>query len=181
MPDLAPTPSPQVLRIEGRGMLSLRAAAEAGADLASALGTPAPAPRRLERAGARSLAWMSPDEWLLQAPRDDLPALAEAARAALGDRPHLIVDVSDARALFRIEGPGARDVLAKGAPVDLSRAAFGPGDFRRTRLGQVACAFWLAGPGDAEAFELVCVRSVADHVGAWLVHAARPGAAPGVL
>jgi sarcosine oxidase subunit gamma len=178
MPD-----QPQIRRIDGRGMLALRAAAEAGPDLAAALFLPAaPAQRRIETADGRSLAWMSPDEWLLQAPRADLPALADAARAALGERPHLVLDVSDARALFRIEGPGARDVLAKGAPVDLSRAAFGPGDFRRTRLGQVACAFWMTGTaGDGEAFELVCFRSVAGHVFEWLCESAEAETLPGVL
>ena len=88
------------------------------------------------------------------------------------------IDVSDARALFRIDGPGAREVLAKGAPVDLSPAAFGPGDFRRTRLGQVACAFWTP---DGTSFELVCFRSVAAYVFGLLENAAKPGSEVGYL
>ncbi|MEM1315115.1 MAG: sarcosine oxidase subunit gamma family protein, partial [Pseudomonadota bacterium] len=136
------------------------------------------APRSLSRDGDWALAWMSPDERLLMCPPADLPALETSLRDALEGRPHLIVDVSDARAVFRLQGPGARKVLAKGAPVDLAAAAFGPGDFRRTRLGQVACAFWTP---DGESFELVCFRSVAEHVGAWLLDAARPGTLPGVL
>ena len=86
--------------------------------------------------------------------------------------------MSDARAVFRLDGPGAREVLAKGAPVDLAPAAFGPGDFRRTRLGQVAAAFWMPEP---EVFDLMCFRSVAGFVADWLATAARPGSLPGFL
>lgn len=89
---------------------------------------------------------------------------------------HLSADVSDVRSLFRIEGRGAREVLAKGAPVDLAIDKFGPGDFRRTRLGQVAVAFWMTGD---DAFSLVCFRSVEEFVGRWLQLAARPGSQVG--
>jgi len=170
--------APKVLRIEGRAMLTVRASADAAESVAAAMGLDAPGVRRIEASGDRAMAWMSPDEWLLMAPMADGPALTRAVEAALGDRHALVVDVSDARALFRVEGPGAREVLAKGAPVDLSEAGFGHGDFRRTRLGQVACAFWMVRD---DAFELVCFRSVAAHVGAWLVNAARPGSLPAVL
>ena len=40
-------------------------------------------------------------------------------------------------------------------------AAFEAGDFRRSRLSQVAAAVWKTDGGD---FELVCFRSVADYV-----------------
>ena len=76
MADAAPlaalSAAPQVLRIEGRGMLTIRADAADGPAVAAALGLPAPAPRRIVREGDRALAWMSPDEWLLMAPKADL-------------------------------------------------------------------------------------------------------------
>ncbi len=53
---------------------------------------------------------------------------------------HLAADVSDARAVFRIEGAKADQVLAKLCPVDL--ATLEPGELRRTRAAQVAAAFW---------------------------------------
>ena len=53
--------------------------------------------------------------------------------------------------------------------MDLSPAGFGPGEIRRTRLGQVAAAFWLTGE---DAFELVCFRSVGGFVHDWLNTAA---------
>lgn len=168
-------------RIADRGMITLRgdlsdprlcAAIEAETGLAM------PPPRRIGFSDAQAAAWMAPDELMLFQPRAAVVARVAALGAALAGMHHLVVDVSDARALFRLEGRGAREVLAKGAPVDLAPQAFGPGDFRRTRLGQVAVAFWMPA---AETFELMCFRSVADHVAAWLDLAARPGTLPGVL
>jgi sarcosine oxidase subunit gamma len=162
-----------VTRPAPRGMVTIRAdfaAPGAQSTLLAATGCVMPGRRRIAFEGARALAWMSPDEAMLFLPVAEAPGIPAAVAAALGETPHLAVDVSDARVIFRIAGPGARMVLAKGAPVDLSPAAFGPGDFRRTRLGQVAAAFWMLGDG---AFELMCFRSVAGFVEDWLGTAAR--------
>jgi sarcosine oxidase, subunit gamma len=158
------------------GMLILRAdlADPAVAAALAAQGFQAPGVRRVAGGPEAQVLWFAPDEALLIVPRDTAPALREALAAGLGATRHLLVDMSDARALFAIEGPGAREVLARGAPVDLAPQAFGPGDLRRTRLGQVAVAFWCAGP---DSFRLVCFRSVADHVRTWLGTAAAAGPA----
>ena len=170
-------------RVAGRGMIGLRLdlgdAALAGA-VTEAAGVPIPAPRRIETAGERRLAWMSPDELLLFLPAAEVPAMLAALQAGFGDGFALAVDLSEARALFRLEGPGAREALAKAAPVDLHPDAFGPGDFRRTRLGQVAAAFAQVDAA-AETFELVCFRSLAEHMSTWLDTAGAPGAFPGVF
>ena len=69
-------------------------------------------------------------------------------------------------------------MLAKGTPVDLLPGSFGPGDFRRSRLGQVAAAFWMP---EAGTIDLMCFRSVAGFVAEWLVSAGRIGSLPGHL
>jgi len=117
---------------------------------------------------------MSPDELMLLGPPEATAARLAALGEALAGAHHLAVDVSDARAAFVLEGFAAREVLARGAPVDLSPAAFGVGDVRRTRLGQVAVALWSPAP---EVFELMCFRSVADFVHDWLRHACAAPAA----
>lgn len=144
----------------------------------AATGLTLPERRRIATAGDHAAAWMSPDELLLLTPPGNGQRLATALGTALAGAHHLAADVSAARVLFRLSGAGAREVLAKGAPVDLTPSAFGPGDLRRTRLGQVAAAFWMAGP---ETFDLVCFRSVADFMARWLVTAAAPGSLPGHL
>jgi len=76
------------------------------------------------------LAWMSPDEVLLQLAHEDVAAgLAQIAKALKGTH-HLAVDVSDARAVFEIKGPYAREVIAKLAPIDVHPVALSVGDFR---------------------------------------------------
>jgi sarcosine oxidase, subunit gamma len=158
-----------------RGDLASPALAEA---VRAATGQPVPAMRRIAGGLDGGAAWMSPDELLLLVRHAEAPARTATLGAALAGEHHLAADVSDARAVFRLTGPGAREVLAKGAPADLHPRAFGPGDFRRTRLGQVAAAFWMA---DAASFELVCFRSVAGFVEDWLRLAAAPGTLPGYL
>lgn len=110
--------------------------------------------------GAMGLAWMSPDEVLVMVDYADVGDSLKTLAKALKGHHHLMVDVSDARAFFALEGPFLREVLAKLAPVDLHPDAFGPGDFRRTRLGQIAAAFWMRTDG---AVEVICFRSVAGY------------------
>ncbi|MGG7643987.1 sarcosine oxidase subunit gamma [Rhodovulum sp. YNF3179] len=156
-----------------RGDLSSAALAAAIQDV---IGTDVPGRRRIEVAGDHAAAWMSPDELLLMMPYAAAPQAAAKIAEALAGEAALVVNVSDARALFRIEGPGVRDVLAKGAPVDLSPGAFGAGEIRRTRIGQVAAAFWLTG---ADSFDIVCFRSVAEYVFDWLSTGAAEDSLPG--
>jgi sarcosine oxidase subunit gamma len=160
------------------GMVTLRgdlAAAPIREALLAATGLPLPDRRRIVIDGDRAAAWMSPDEVLVLTAPGEGARLASGLGRALAGVHHLAADVSAARAVFRIEGPGSRDVIAKGAPVDLSPAAFGLGDFRRTRLGQVSVAFWMV---DEKTIDLVCFRSVADFVARWLANAAAPGSLP---
>lgn len=158
-----------------RGDLASPAVAEA---VKSAVGTAIPAPREIIYAGANAAAWMSPDELLLLVTYDEAAAVASNLDAALAENHHLVVNVSDARELFRITGKGVREVLAKGAPVDLAPGRFEPGMIRRSRIGLLAAAFWMP---DRDSFEIICFRSVSSQMEAWLRHSARFGSLPGVF
>ncbi len=154
------------------GMISLRAKPGVpGLDRAirEVVGTAVPAMRRIEVAGERAAAWMSPDEYLLILPYGDTGAAMATIGAMLGGEHHLAAVVSDARAVFRIEGGKADQVIAKLCPVDMDRMA--EGEIRRTRAAQVAAAFWWQGDG----FTLVCFRSVAPYVMGLLSHSATKG------
>jgi sarcosine oxidase subunit gamma len=93
----------------------------------------------------------------------------EAIGKAMTGAHHLAVDVSDARAVFRVEGAKAEQVLAKLSPVDFAKLE--PGELRRTRAAQVAAALWREGDG----FTVVCFRSVARYVFDLLASGAKPG------
>ncbi len=124
------------------------------------------------------LAWMSPDELLVMLPYGDVNAALAQITKHLKGQHYLAVDVSDARAVFRISGAGAREVIAKLCPVDMSQDAFKPGQFRRTRMAQVPAAFWM---GEDEAVHIISFRSVAEYVFNLLKNAAAPGSEVGYL
>lgn len=124
----------------------------------------------------RGICWMSPDELLVLCPYGTVQPNLEKMQATLAKAHATVADVSDARAVFRLSGPKAREVLAKLVPVDLSPDAFKAGMFRRTRMAQVPAAFWLH---EAEMFQIVCFRSHAQYVFDLLRVAAMPGSEVG--
>jgi len=197
-PVSAPTSALNQARFDGlvtveacglQGMITLRGdlaarALKAGATQAGA--TQAGAPRAggvkmpkqgmANVAGDSGLCWMSPDEVLVLCPYDEVTDRLDALNARLSDTFALAVNVSDARAVFRVSGPAAREVLAKLCPVDLSPEAFKPGMFRRTRMAQVPAAFWM---DDDQTVRIICFRSVAEYVFGLLKVAAAKGAGVG--
>ncbi len=159
-----------------RGMISVRCDL-GGSKLAAAMsklaGVDIPEPGGINLKGPNGLAWMSPDELLVLGSYENAVTDAETLRKALHGTHHLVANVSDARAVFRLEGALVREVLAKLTPADVSPAGFGPGQIRRSRLAQVAGAFWMP---DATTAEVVCFRSVGVYMLELLTNAARPGA-----
>lgn len=164
-----------------QGMITLRgdlAARGVRAAVKSAVGVDVPGQHQISLKGDSGACWMSPDELLLLCSYEDAAARTAALGTALAGQHHLAVNVSDARAMFRLIGPEAREVLAKLCPVDLTPGMFEPGTIRRTRMAQVPAAFWME---DAGTFRIVCFRSAARYVFGLLKTAARPGTAVGVF
>lgn len=163
-----------------RGMVTLRAelgAAKVKRAVKAETGAGMPGLRQMVRAGDRSALWMSPDEVLLLLPHGQAGEMVARLSKALEGVHHLAVDVSDARAVFRLTGDldAVREALAKLTPSDVSPEGFAEGEVRRTRLGQVAAALWIEDGG----VTVVCFRSVARYVFDLLANAAAPEAAVG--
>jgi sarcosine oxidase subunit gamma len=158
-----------------RGMITLRgdlANSKLKAVCTGLTGVEYPATGRATCVGQKGLCWMSPDELLVLVPYEDVSDALEKIHKAMNGQHYLAADVSDARAMLAVEGPFAREVVAKLAPVDLHPDTFKPGHFRRTRLGQIAAAFWMR---DARTFEVICFRSVADYAFGLLEASAKGG------
>ncbi len=158
------------------GMVTIRgdfSSAVFAAAIEKVCGGPIPAQRKF----TGSLGWMSPDELIWTGIYAEAQTIVAALTTDLGDEHHLVVNVSDARAVFRLTGQGARELIAKGAPVDMSPAAFAAGDLRRSHIGQVAAAFWM---DSDEGLTLVCFRSFAGYMFDWLSASAKDGATPGL-
>lgn len=156
-----------------RGDLGDKVITQAARD---ATGQTMPDPGLAHVDGDKGLCWMSPDEVLVLCPYSQVATTLEAMRTSLAGTHSLVVDVSDARAMFLVEGDLCRDVMAKLAPVDLRLSAFRPGMIRRTRMAQVPAAFWMR---DETTFCVICFRSHAQYVFDLLKTAAQPGSAVG--
>lgn len=152
-----------------RGDLSSNAVKNASTGVA---GVDMPAMGEVFNVDQRGICWMSPDELLILTPYAEVDQAIETMRRTLQGEHAMVVDVSDARAVFRLHGPDVREVLAKVSPADLAPDSLAPGQMRRTRLAQVAAAFWLR---DEETAHVICFRSVAQYVFDLLSNAAKPG------
>ncbi|MFD1508941.1 sarcosine oxidase subunit gamma [Lacimonas salitolerans] len=118
---------------------------------AHGLGWPAPGQRMVQ--GAARIMWFGHSHALLTGAAPD-PALA--AHAALTDQ-------SDAWAVVRLHGAGARDVLARLTPLDLRDAVFPAGTCARSDLAHMQGAVLRTGD---QAWQVMVFRSMA----ATLVH-----------
>jgi sarcosine oxidase subunit gamma len=163
------------------GMITLRgdlADEKLAAAVKSVVGLTLPGPRAIKEGQKGDVAWMSPDEVLLMVEYQAADAAVEKLQKALAGTHALAVNVSDARAVFQLTGAGVREVIAKGAPVDMSADGLKPGEIRRTRIGQLAAAFWLT---DETTLTVICFRSVGGHMYQWLCTAAAKGSLPGFI
>ncbi len=120
----------------------------------------------------RGIAWMSPDELLILCRYDEVAGKVDDLQGKLAKQHALVVNVSDARAVFDVRGAAVREVMAKLCPVDMHPASFTPGTFRRTRMAQAAAAFWMPEEG---VVRVICFRSVAQYVFDLLRVGAQPG------
>ena len=139
-------------------------------------GVPAPLSMVTGQNGRRAV-WMAPDELLILTDSyHDASAIEAGERAGLAEEHAMVLNVSGARAVFRLAGADVPETLAKGVPVDLSPGAFPIGHARRTHLSGLAVALWRLGPED---WEIVCARSYARYLWDWLIASGQPGARVG--
>ena len=141
-----------------RGDLASKAMAKA---LKGVTGAKVPGQREIATGNKGAVAWMSPDELLVICDHGAADSVVADLNAALQGEHMLALNVSDARAVFKVSGASAREVIAKLAPVDLAPGVFEAGMMRRTRFAQVPAAFWM---NDDGSFEIICFRSVAQYM-----------------
>jgi sarcosine oxidase, subunit gamma len=119
--------------------------------------------------------WLGPDEWLVTCPASEVARLHGALREALAEVHAAVTDLTDGRVAFRLAGPSARDVLAKGCPLNLHPRAFPPGRCAQSLLAKASVLIHLV-EDDAErgpSFDVYVGRSFADYLWTWLEDAGR--------
>ena len=110
--------------------------------------------------------WAGPDQWIAIAERGQNRDI-EVELKPLLDGLSSVVDQSDARAVVRISGPRARDVLAKGVPIDLHPRAFEANNVAITHASHIGIIFWQI--DDVPAYDIAMFRSFADSFAHWLL------------
>lgn len=121
------------------------------------------------RAAAEALAgyqprWAGPEQYFVVAEGRGEGALYRELKAAL-DGIASVSDQSHGRVIIRIEGPKARQVLAKGTPVDLHADEFPLGKSASTQMAHVGVH--LTRVAD-DAFELSMFRGFSESFWEWI-------------
>jgi methylglutamate dehydrogenase subunit D len=125
-------------------------------------------PERIEAKGIAFI-WYGPDQWLAVAERErgrDLETELKKMTVGLA----AVVDQSDGRAVIHISGPRARDVLAKGLPIDLHPRAFKANGVAISHASHIGVILWQTGAEPT--YEIAMFRSFADSFTHWLLDAA---------
>lgn len=162
--------------ISERGMIDLRGLAGDRKFMAAAktvLGVDLPKePRTSASWGDIKILWLSPDQWLITCPRGKAQELTDALVTELGEVHSLAVNVSDMRAIIRLDGELAREVVMKGSTLDLTEGGYAPGTVRRMRFAEIAALLHIV--GDA-VIDIYVFRSHAHYAWDFLLKAARRG------
>lgn len=167
----------QLRTLDDLGMIDLRGNLKAKgfkAAVKKILGCALPeAPRTSTENGQISVLWLSIDQWLIICPDTQTSEIVSKLSAGLKNIHSLVVDMSDARTIIRLEGKGAREVLMKGTPVDLTVNEYQPGSVRRLRFAENAAMVHIRSLAP-EVIDLYVFRSYAAYSWAWLEETARP-------
>lgn len=162
--------------IAGRGMIDIRGLASDKKFLAavkSVLGFDLPKAHRTTTSWGDMKAFcLSTDQWLLLCPGDKATALQAGLVAALQGVHSLIVDVSDMRAVIRLEGEHARTTVMKGTSIDLTHGDYPPGTVRRMKFAEIGALLHIV---EDTVIDIYVFRSYADYMWEFLLKAARKG------
>ena len=160
--------------ISDRGMIDVRGSASDKKFMGvvkKVLGLDLPkAPRSSVSWGDVKALWLSIDQWLILCSRAKAGELAAALKAELAAIHSLVVDVSDMRAVLRLEGEGVREVLLKGSSLDLLSEDYAPGTVRRMRFEEIAALLHVV---EDTVFDVYVFRSYADYAWDFLLATAR--------
>ena len=153
--------------------------AERRVDIVQVMGTEAtvrdiaglalPKPGRAEIAGDAMAVWIQPSGWLVIRPRGVEGALARTLADASGGAV-AVVDQSHGRAVLRIAGANARDVLMKGCRIDLHPRVFPAGSAATTTIDHITVT--IVQVDDTPTYDLVLPANFAEAFLDWLAMSA---------
>ena len=170
--------------VSDRGMIDLRG--EAGSvkfrqAVKAVLGINLPLkPRTTAVKDDVTVLWLSVDQWLVCCPRNKADGLLGELRRNLGEIHSLAVDVTDARAIIRLEGDNVREVLMKGSSIDFTLPEYKAGLVRRLMFAEIAALAHIVADKPCT-IDIYVFRSYADYTWKWIEATAKPAATIGLF
>lgn len=166
-------PGVTIAERRGLGIATLAArkgqAAAVKAAVKDAYGVDLPDNSRCVQGAQASFVGYGPGQWLAVSETLKGDALARD----LAERLKGLASISNqhgGRTVLRLSGPRAREVLAKGLPIDLHPRAFGPGDAATSTISLMGVQLWQT--DDAPAYDIALFRSVSESFWRWLTASA---------
>lgn len=130
-------------------------------------------PNTVAEKDGRRILWLGPTEWLVRTEPGGETGLLNDLTKTFAGTPSGIVDVSDYYTVFRLAGPRARDVMAKGCPLDLHPRAFAADRCAQSVLAKADILIDAVRVDDHPLFDLQVRWSMAIYLWDWLVSAGR--------
>jgi methylglutamate dehydrogenase subunit D len=137
--------------------------------IASGYGVELPDGSRVAHGSSVSFIGYGPGQWLAVSESLGSEALARDLAQRLKSLAS-ISDQSGGRTVIRISGPRARDVLAKGLPIDLDPRAFPLGSAATSTISLMGVQLWQT--GDTQSYDIALFRSVSQSFWRWLTASA---------
>ncbi len=137
--------------------------------VASGYGVELPDSSRVAHGSSVSFIGYGPDQWLAVSETLGNEALARDLAQRLKGLAS-ISDQSGGRTVLRLGGSRARDVLAKGLPIDLDPRAFPLGSAATSTISLMGVQLWQT--GDPQSYDIVVFRSVSQSFWRWLTASA---------
>jgi methylglutamate dehydrogenase subunit D len=144
-------------------------AAALNAAVREAYGVDLPASSRVAQGSKLNFIGYGPGQWLAVSQSLANEALACDLSAKLQGLAS-ISDQSGGRTVLRLSGSRARDVLAKGLPIDLDPRAFPLGSAATSAISHIGVQLWLL--DDTRSYDIVIFRSLTESFWRWLTASA---------
>jgi methylglutamate dehydrogenase subunit D len=166
-------PSLVITELTGLGLATVACrkgqAAALSAAVRKAYGLDLPASSRVAEGAAVRFIGYGPGQWLAVSEALANEALASELAAQLQGLAS-VSDQSGGRTVLRVSGGRARDVLAKGLPLDLDPRAFPLGSAATSAISHIGLQLWQA--DDTRSYDIAIFRSLSESFWRWLTASA---------
>ena len=166
-------PSLVITELTGLGLATVACrkgqAAALSAAVRKAYGLDLPASSRVAQGAAVRFIGYGPGQWLAVSEALANEALASELAAKLQGLAS-VSDQSGGRTVLRVSGNRARDVLAKGLPIDLDPRPFPLGSAATSAISHIGVQLWQA--DDTRSYDIAIFRSLSESFWRWLTASA---------